>query len=337
MPEKYAYDRIVFQKPGDQASFLTKAKYCLGGSWDDLAKLLNLHSRTVRDWAREKYCMSHNAAKQLAQQADLRLPRGAKIKVWQEHLSRAGMAGGKALVKEHGGRVIKDEKHRLRKWREWWEKTGKHMPHPIINKPLPIRKPARSESLAEFVGIMLGDGGISPMQVMITLHRFDDKEFSQHVRELITRLFGVVAGTHMIRDALADNIVVSRVALVRFCVNELGLKLGNKIKQKADIPPWIKKNQKFLKACVRGLVDTDGSIFTHRYRVKGKLYQYKKLSFTTASEPLRKSVFLALSEWGLHPRLAEDRDVRLDSQGNMQKYFNLIGSHNPKHLKRYWQ
>lgn len=309
----------------------------MNATWSDIAQVLGLHPRTIRDWAREKNRMPYSAAKQLAQKTAITLPGNTRVLTWREHLRRAGKAGGKALVKKHGGRVAKNEKHRLRKWREWWEKIGRHQFHPIINKPLPIQKPARSPSLAEFVGIMIGDGGISPSQVVITLHRFDDKEFSQHVRKLIRKLFGVIPGTHESRDALADDIVVSRVKLVRFCVDKLGLKLGNKIKQKVDIPLWIKKNQKYLRACVRGLIDTDGSVFTHRYRIKGKLYQYKKLSFTSASEPLRQSVFESFLSWKLHPRLAGNRDVRLDSQEDMRKYFAVIGSHNPKHLKRYSQ
>lgn len=335
--EKYIYDRIVFPHSGDQRSFLLSVKNYLGTTWDELAKLLNFHSRTIRDWTREKHCMPYVTAQLLAQKAAIQLPQGTKVKVWKDHLRQAGIAGGKALVKKHHGRVAKDEKHRLKKWQQWWEEIGKHNFHPMINQPLPIRRPKISQSLAEFVGIMLGDGGIAQMQVVITLHRYDDKEFSHHVRRLIEKLFGVVPGIHKSSDALADDIVVSRVALVRFCVNELGLKLGNKIRQKADIPSWIKQDEKLLKACVRGLIDTDGSVFTHRYRVNGKQYKYKKLSFTSASEPLRQSVFSALASWELHPRLSGNRDVRLDSQESMRKYFSLISSHNPKHLKRYWQ
>lgn len=336
MSQQYIGKRIVFPT-GEQKAFLVSCRATMNVTWSDIAQLLRLHPRTVRDWAREKNRMPYSAAKRLARKTATTLPKNTKILTWREHLRRAGKAGGKAAVRKNGGRVVKDEKHRLRKWQEWWEKVGRHQLHPIINKPLPIQKPRQSESLAEFVGIMIGDGGISPWQVVVTLHRFDDKEFSQHVRKLITKLFGVIPGTHESRDALADDIVVSRVELVRFCVTKLGLKLGNKVRQKVDIPLWIKKNKKYLRACVRGLVDTDGSVFTHQYRVKGKLYRYKKLSFTSASKPLRQSVFETLLSWKLHPRLSGNRDVRLDSQKDMRKYFAMIGSHNQKHLNHYQQ
>ena len=48
-----------------------------------------------------------------------------------------------------------------------------------------------------------------------------------------------------------------------------------------------------------------------------------------------EAVFNILKDVGLNPRLAQSRDVRLDSVKDMQRYFQFIGSHNPKHLQRY--
>lgn len=337
MSERHKYDRIVFPHAGDQTAFLVNAKNTLDATWDDLASLIGLHPRTIRDWVREKYCMPLSAAKILARKATLKLPQGAKVKIWKEHLSYAGLIGGRALVKKNGGYVVMDEDHRQKKWRDWWEKTGKYGLHPILNKPLTIRKPSRTERLAEFVGIVLGDGGIARFQVVITLHRTDDEQYSHFVRRLISDLFQVILGTYRQRNAWADNIVISRVELVRFCVEKLGLKVGNKVKQQVDIPGWIKKNRNYLTACLRGLIDTDGCVFTHRYTVKNKIYNYKKLSFTTASQPLRQSVYEALENLGMKPRLADSYDVRLDRIADIKKYFDVVGSHNPKHLKRYLQ
>lgn len=64
------------------------------------------------------------------------------------------------------------------------------------------------------------------------------------------------------------RIYVSRSELVKFC-KDIGLVIGHKIEQKIDVPDWIKKNEKYFRACLRGLVDTDGCVFTHRYKVNG--------------------------------------------------------------------
>jgi len=44
------------------------------------------------------------------------------------------------------------------------------------------------------------------------------------------------------------------------------------------------------------------------------------------------SIFKTL---GMQPRLAGLYDVRLDSKADMKTYFAVVGSHNPKHLKRW--
>ena len=134
---------------------------------------------------------------------------------------------------------------------------------------------------------------------------------------------------------LALDIVVSRTRLVQFCVEKLGLVIGNKVKQRVDIPNWIKDNRKFQIACVRGLVDTDGCIFTHRYRSNGRYYSYKKFDYTSVSQPLLRSAYEILKENGLNPRFFRGKSIRLDSIEDIRKYFEIFGTSNPKHLRRY--
>ena len=98
---------------------------------------------------------------------------------------------------------------------------------------------------------------------------------------------------------------------------------------------WIKRNKKFQIACVRGLIDTDGSVIIHKYGVNGKLYNYKKLQFTSLSRPLLLSVYKILKDLEVNPRLARQKEVWIDSKMSVKKYFDIVGSHNLKHLNRY--
>ena len=66
-------------------------------------------------------------------------------------------------------------------------------------------------------------------------------------------------------------------------------------------------------------------------------YNYTKLSFTSYSQPMRKSVYEILKSIGLKSRLFGYRDVRIDSQKDVENYFKLIGSSNPKHLNKYYK
>ena len=334
MVEKFKSKRVKFPK-GKQRAFLTKAKNRLGLNNKNLAELLKINIRTLTDWKREKFSMSLEAVKLLFKKTQIKTPRKIKILDPFWYTKRGSSAGGIAVYKKYGY-VGGDPEIRKRKWCEWWEKEGRFKPHPIINVALSVRKPPKSSDLAEFIGIMLGDGGLSKRQLRITLNYFDDKKYGKFVIKLIKKLFHITPSVYLdLKDSVFD-IAVSRSELVKFCAEKLGLKIGNKIKQQIDIPIWIKRNRKFQVACVRGLVDTDGSIFTHTYKVNGKWYRYKKLAFTSRSQPLILSVYRILRRIGLNPRLAQKgRDVRLDSIEDMKKYFNIINSHNPKHLKRY--
>lgn len=332
---KKNYSKRVIFSPGEQQHFLLKAVENLNLSWASFANKLGVHKRTLNDWKREEYSIPFDVSKKISAIAKVKLPKNVEIKDPFWYVNKGAKVGGLAVYKKYG-RIGGDPEYRKKKWYEWWEREGKYR-YDFIGVCKYIRKPNFSQNLAEFVGIVLGDGGITQRQITITLHDKDDKEYSKFVVALIKKLFNVPVGTyHRKRDSVV-NYVISRSELVRFCVDKLGLKKGNKIKQQIDIPNWIKRNKQYRVVCVRGLVDTDGCVFTHSYKVNGKLYRYKKLVFTSYSRPLRQSVFNILRDIGLKPRLAGNRDVRLDSIENMQRYFRLVGSHNPKHLNKYYK
>jgi LAGLIDADG-like domain len=322
-------DKRVSFPSGEQRAFLRHFERYLTIS--EMARLANCSERTIRDWRREKFSMSLAAVRALSARTRISMPKGARIVDAYAHIARASKMGLAAVIKKYGG-IPRNEKYRNEQWRLWWGKAGKFEKNPLFEARV-IHKPKRNVELAEFVGIMMGDGGISEYQVVITLHHVDDLEYAGFVVKLIKKLFKVESSVYHSPKQSVNDIVVSRKELVNY-LHELGLPIGNKVRQRFDIPKWIKQNEKFATACIRGLVDTDGSLFTHRYRVKGSWYAYKKLSFTSASEPLRKSVYVILQRLGFHPRIA-DTDVRLDRMADMERYFSVIGSHNPKHLRRY--
>jgi len=300
------------------------------------AKLCNLSERTIRDWRRTKFSMDLKLIQRLSKTINIPLPRNIKIKNRYWYVKNGSLAGGIAVFKKYG-RVGGDQEYRKKKWFEWWEKEGKFKKHPIINVCLPVEKPKKSDELAEFIGILVGDGGITKRQITITLNHIDDKEYSKFVIKLIKKLFNVKPSVYHDAKNSVNDIVISRTELVKFFVL-LGLPIGNKVKQQIDIPKWIKTNKNFLIACLRGLVDTDGCIIKHCYRVNGKIYNYKKLAFSSRSSPLIKTVHNSLKKFGFSARITKyEKDVRIESKNDMQKYFKLIGSHNPKHLRKYYK
>ena len=324
--------RAFFQK-GKQKFFIFRIRKILNLSNEKLARILGISSRTVRDWQKEKFSMSLGAIKILCQKIKQPIPRDIKIKSRYWYVASGSSAGGLAVIKKYGY-ICGDPEYRKRKWREWWDKIGKFREHSIIGSFISIKKPDYSGDLAEFVGIVLGDGGLTRGQLVITLNCVDDLEYSNFVADLLFKLFGFLPSRKIRKNSKVILIRASRVDLTRFC-QKIGLKLGNKIKQQVDIPDWIKNNPDFKRFCLRGLVDTDGSLIIHKYKSKGKSYVYKKIGFTSRSSPLLKSVSKTLNELNIKHRFGNNFDIRIEAKNDVEKYFNLVDSHNPKHLKRY--
>lgn len=298
----------------------------------EASKICKLSERTIRDWRRGKFLMDFKVLKILSGKTGIKIPSGIKLRDQYWYTSKGSSSGGKAVFEKYG-RIGGDPGYRKKKWYEWWKKEGKYRIDSITNCKL-IKEPKFSKELAEFVGIVLGDGNISQHQMAISLHSKDDKAYGKFVVGLIQKLFNVPVGVSYDKRYLAADFVVSRSKLVHFCIEKLGLKRGNKVKQQVDIPRWIKKDKLFSIACARGLVDTDGCVFNHRYKVNGKLYSYKKLAFSNHSKPLIDSVFRIFKKHKLNPRITKSgKDVRLESKEDIQRYFLIFSTHNPKYLK----
>lgn len=334
MAEKFISKRVQFPS-SKQRVFLEQCRMKMHMTNTEFASFLNIHIRTLTDWKREKFLIPHKKILKLSKISGFLLPRGTSIRDKFQDVARAGRLGGLAIVKKYGT-VGRDEEKRKARWKEWWHRKGKALfQKNRFAKRKDIRNAPKNSQLAEFVGIMLGDGGISRYQITVSLNGIDDAAYADFVVKLLEKLFGISPGIYRQSYHKAIRIVVSRTDLVDFCC-KIGLKIGNKVKQRIDIPKWVKRKAVFRKACLRGLIDTDGCLVIHRYRVKGKIYTYKKINFSSASPPLIQSVVKILKDFGFHPRISSSgRQVWLDSKDEVEKYMTVIGSSNPKHIFRF--
>jgi hypothetical protein len=85
-----------------------------------------------------------------------------------------------------------------------------------------------------------------------------------------------------------------------------------------------------MKACLRGLMDTDGCFAWHRYYVNGRKYSYPKVIFSNHSENLLGFVHLALKSLGFHPKKTKHHQVWLYNKDEALKYIKVVGTRNPK-------
>lgn len=314
-----------------QKDFLEKSRDRLALSNREFASLLGISNRTLTDWKRGKFLLPEKAAKFLYKKSGVKIPPSKTLnQFW--YTKKGARKGGIAMYKKY--RSIGDPEKRRKSWWDWWNKVGKFENRKIFERKV-ISKPKFSVDLAEFVGIVLGDGGLTKNQLTISLNRETDKDYIVYVENLTKKLFSVQPSLRPRKQFLVTNIVVSRTELVDFCKNT-GLKVGNKVRQGVDIPQWVKDKKAFMSACVRGLVDTDGSVFKHKYRSNGKVYKYTKIDFSSSSKPLMNSVFAFLKTLGLRPRIVKDgKKLRIESVDTVKKYMGVIGTSNKKHLNRY--
>lgn len=331
-------NRLKFNKKGIQGRFILDAENKLRLTRSEFAKKLKISKRTLADWKREEVTVSETSAKLISKLAKIPIPKNHKVINWRIHLRNAGRIGSRVKFEKYGS-VGGDEKHRKEKWREWWDRVGQYKkPAKGFTTLIKIRLPRKSKELAEFIGILLGDGHIAKYQVTITLSS-KEKQYIQFVQMMIKNLFGVIPMILEHKTSKAVTIIVSRKLLVDFC-ERVGFQRGNKIAHQVDIPKWIKENKTFSQACLRGLIDTDGCFFVHKYMSFRKKYSYLKIAFTSASAPLLESVGNILINLGFNVRMSAERknsngrDIRIEDLKSMAKYVIEIGSHNQKHLDK---
>lgn len=192
-----------------------------------------------------------------------------------------------------------------------------------------IRIPTRSNRLAEFFGIMIGDGGISnPWQANITLNSKKDIQYSRYVTHLSKDLFGIVPYVFTYKTKNAVRILLNGVSLVDFLISK-GLCKGNKLSQGLKIPEWIIKNPRFARACTRGLIDTDGCLYIHKHAVAGRVYENLGLTFSSRSPALISQVARIFEENKIMPHITtRGTDIYVYRAESVRRYLEVFGSSN---------
>lgn len=214
-------------------------------------------------------------------------------------------------------------------------KKGKFI---LIKPKLLVKKP--SKELAEFIGVMLGDGCITPSRknyrgykIRICGHSENDKNYLlNYINPLSEKLFGVRFDTYYHSSKKSIYLTKSNKNLY-YTLLHFGLKSGNKKTNNVKIPDWVFSNREYIKSCIRGLIDTDGSVspFTNR--------NYSIIWFKSAIPNLRASFSNAMallgyrtSKWSGH---SDTLQTYIGAKSLIRKYYKEVGFNNIKHKRRF--
>lgn len=283
-------DRIVMDKKLQQKLVLdTKEK--LDITWTDLSKRLKVSRSILREgYANGKITLSYRIFKKLCTLSELK-----ESKITKEIREIKKKNWGQILGGKIGGRASKI----------------------VIKKK--INYPIVSEKLAEFIGIVLGDGSLDFRNntLQISLNRSVDSAYVGYVKSLIFDLFGIEPRIYNNKN---DNVSILR-ANSKLLMDYMRIFNLNKRK----IPKIFSKDKNLLFAVLRGLFDTDGSIFMSS--------KWCVLDFTNNSR-LLKEFQRCMKSFGI-PCFISSNHVNITSLWKIKRFMNLIGSSNMKNIIKF--
>jgi len=289
--------RMVFEG-SDFEKFLDEVQVKTNLNWDRIGEQVGVSGRTLRDWKRGVLLPSEKVVAGLEKLYGILAPKPVKIR--EEYWSgrKYGHIGALARMKKYGpvgtaegrrkGGLVSQKRRRENP--EYYNKLGC-----LTRKKFPILKPTKK--LAELIGIILGDGGITLGQLKIYLNRKLDQIYAIYVRKLLKEVFGEKGSSYDYPKEGVVILTITGVGLIKRLAT-VGLRRGNKVKNQVGFPEWIWESEDFKKYCVRGLIDTDGCLYFHHHWIENKKYRYRNLGlcYSSRSKNLINSVSKIFTE-----------------------------------------
>ncbi len=192
--------------------------------------------------------------------------------------------------------------------------------------------------LAELIGIILGDGHLDNCQnhyrIGITGDIVKDREYFEYIKNLIKRVWKKDTPIYLREHCI--RITVNSKPVFLELTQKYNLPFGEGKSYKTFIPECIARDWKFAKHAIRGLIDTDGTIFTADKRGAPN---YPSIEITTSSLRLARQLrnillardFRVANIWEDKARnnAGPSYKVPLNGHENVHKWMHEIGFSNP--------
>lgn len=153
-------------------------------------------------------------------------------------------------------------------------------------------------NLAYVIGVALGDGNLSSPNKRATRLRVTCDSNYLGIEQEICAALKTLFPTNSVSKVKGPkdtyfNISVYSNKLDEFMPWKVGC--GSKFEQNARVPDWVFQKTEYIYACLRGLIQTDGSIYLDR--------GYKMVNFTNNTEDLAVDVKTMMEGLGYKPHL----------------------------------
>ncbi len=174
----------------------------------------------------------------------------------------------------------------------------------------------RNGDLAEYIGVVLGDGNIEACprtERLIIVGNSNNPEFIRRYTRLTHILFGNEPTVTKLKDVNALRISLYQ----KYISQRLGIASGNRKDVPYTLPDWINENESFSIRFLRGLFEAEGSLNIH---LPTCTYNF---SFSNKNQSLLNIVEDILRRLEFHPEVRNNA-IRIRRKAEVEKLRKLI-------------
>ncbi len=173
-----------------------------------------------------------------------------------------------------------------------------------------------SEELAEFVGVILGDGNISKFprtERLVIVGNSNNPGFISHYANIANKLFNKKPTIMEVKYENATRISIYQKNISR----RLHIPSGDRGKLNIKIPKWIWRRKLYLIKLLKGLFEAEGCLSIH---LPTCTYNFQ---FSNKNKSILETVLKALKLLGYHPEIRPN-SIRLRKKSEALHFQNLI-------------
>lgn len=201
-----------------------------------------------------------------------------------------------------------------------------------------------NREIAEFLGALSGDGligiyGDRSNQFMIQFagHAVDDKKYMQHLAKLLEEFEVAAIPKYRVKNNTIWMYVYSK-KLLHILNKDYKFPIGKK-GDRLVILDEIVQSEALIRRFIRGVFDTDGCVFLDKRKTYKK--PYPRIRLEIVSQKLFKEIanylhhyFKTYQRERNRPRHQKTYILEIYGHKNLEKWMDLIGFSNEKHLKK---
>ncbi|MBT3866230.1 hypothetical protein HOF78_04000 [Candidatus Woesearchaeota archaeon] len=201
------------------------------------------------------------------------------------------------------------------------------------------------EDLAEFVGFFIGDGCLSKSRstgvlLLTGAAKRQSEEYFLHLNKILMENFNGCGNVYHRRDSDVFLLRVYNKKILGFFL-KLGYSYGPK-SNTVFIPEEIIRERRLSTACLRGIFNSDGSIYRRYSKAYGKHKRHYKdyfnVQFKSNSKTLVEQIksILEREEIFTNKIIVDNKAfvLRITSQKMVGKFLDTININHPYHIER---